>query len=124
MSEQKPVLKHFPRIREARELLLAQAEELIQLKIKIAKDAMSVGDFETADNCINWLLEHMPANEGMKVIEASIDKAPAPSAASKGPQIQIGVILGGVNAPKSLPSSTVIDVKEIPNDTDSNWDSR
>ncbi len=105
-------IKHFPKIREARELLLAQAEELINLKMKIARDAMSKGDFETANKCVDWLLEHMPKSEGVTVIDPSIDKAIAKDSGPKGPQIQIGIALGGVNQ-KALPSSPVIDVKAI-----------
>lgn len=112
-------LKHFPKIREARELLLAQAEQLIELKIKIARDAMAIGNFEVANKCVDWLLEHMPKEGGITVVDRSIDIKDSEKTGPKGPQIQIGIALGGVNAPKSLPPSPVIDVKELPSDSDS-----
>ena len=110
MSEQKP-LKHFPRIREARELLSAQAEELIQLKLRIAKEALEARDYEAADECINFLLLHSPVHEGVTVLTRSIDSANPVDLSPKGPQIQIGIQLGGMNKPKELlPSVSVIDI--------------
>ena len=108
-------LKHFPKIREARELLLAQAEDLINLKLKIAREALDAGDYETADKSINWLLEHMPAHEGQRVIEASIDNIKQVEG-PKGPQISIGIALGGMSNKKELPSAVVIDTIPVTED--------
>lgn len=111
----KPTLKHFPKIREARELLLAQAEELIQLKLKIIKDAMAIGQFDVANKAADYLLEHMPPDsKGISILAPSIDKSLPEGSGSKAPQIQIGIALGGITP--SLPtviSSPVIDVKAI-----------
>lgn len=109
VSKELPI--HFPKIREARELLLSKAKELIELKLKIIQLALDVGDMETADKALNFLLEHFPVHEGISLLEGSVDK-PKQVEASKGTQIQIGIALGGVNTnPKLLPA---IDVKAEP----------
>jgi len=109
-----PDLKHFPKIREARELLMAHAEELIELKKRIIFESIAAGDYETADKATNWLLEHMPMFEGITVIDPSIDK---PKQIEKGttlPTINIGFALGGITKEKALPAVTteVIDLDE------------
>ena len=100
-------LKHFPRIREARELLMSQAEEFIQLKKEIIKKAIEKGDLETADKAINYLLSHMPQFEGISAVDPDIDK-PKQVEGPKGPQISIGIALGGMNKPKELPQVTSV----------------
>ena len=105
-------LKHFPRIREARELLLAQAEELIKLKLKIAKEALDARNYDAANDAVNFLLLHMPSVEGKTVIDQDIDK-PKLDTKTSIPVINIGVALGGINKPKELPISIkVIDTEK------------
>lgn len=109
----KPLPKHFPRIREARELLMSQAEEFIQLKKEIIKKAIEKGDLETADKAINYLLSHMPQFEGVTAVDPDIDK-PKQVEGTKGPQISIGIKLGGMDHHKQLSVGTeVIDGEKI-----------
>ena len=115
MSNQLPTKKAanpkpFSRIREAREALLAQAEELIELYIKNAKNAMAAGDYESASNSLKWLIEHIPAQDGVTLIARGIDQG-KPDEGNKGPVVQIGIQLGGVT-PKELPPAVeVIDIE-------------
>lgn len=94
--------EYFPKVREAREALLAYAEELIELKKKIILEAIAAGEYETADNAVNFLLSHMHAHEGKTVLSTDIDKNKGESG-PKGPVINIGFALGGVPQTKGLP---------------------
>ena len=116
MSNQLPIKKAanpkpFSRIREAREALIAQADELMKLYIKNAKDAIADGEREIASNSLKWLIEHIPAQDGVTLIARGIDQG-KPDEGNKGPVVQIGIQLGGVT-PKELPPAVeVIDITE------------
>lgn len=103
---------YFPKVRQARELLASKALDVLNQYQKIIMEAMASGDYETAAKHTQWLLEHMPAENGTRLIDPSAAK-PKEVEGPKGPQIAIGIALGGMN--KSLPSAEVIDVE--PNGT-------
>lgn len=96
----------FPRVREAREALRQRAMEILESYLAVITEARAAGDFETATKSLQWLLEHMPEEEGQRIVDISVDK-PKQVEATKGPTIQIGFALGGIAAPKLLP---IIDV--------------
>ena len=78
-----------------------------------AKKAQDAGDYETAAKQLQWLLEHMPSDEGVKVIDQSVDKKViAEGPKNTGPMIQIGIQMGGTKKPAELPvaRAEVIDV--------------
>lgn len=102
---------YFPRVREAREALKAKALEIFEKQQEIIAQAMEAGDFETAAKANQFLLEHLPDDDGVRVIAESIDK-PKETKGVAGPIVQIGFKLGGVNEPKALPG--VIDVDPGP----------
>lgn len=101
----------FPRVREARQALLAEALNLIEIKKQIILDAMAAGEFEVADNAVNWLLSHMPSVDGMTAVSQDID-AHKQIEGPKGTQINIGFAIGGVTKPKEL-APTTIDINPI-----------
>lgn len=104
----------FSRIREAREVLRARAEEFVVMQLRIIEAAIKGGDFETAAKANQWLMEHTPADsEGLRMIESSIDKIKeVGSGKNLGPQINIGFNLGGTPQ-KALPEVQVIEVKQL-----------
>lgn len=105
-------LKHFSKVREAREALKEKALELHDLHLKIIKGAMDVGDFKTAGAEMRWMREHLPADDdGVTAIDTGIDAAKQIQG-STGPTIKIGFALGGVNqGAKLLPPAQVIEVE-------------
>ena len=110
-----PKQSYFPRIREARELLMSKAEELIQLQMAIVKKSMEIGDFETASKANQFLLEHVPADpdSSVRVLDISIDKPKESQGGHSGPIIQLGFSLGGLKAPDAIDAPKV-EVKELP----------
>lgn len=100
----------FPKIKAARQLLAERMEELLNLQIDLIKDAAAKGDFESATKANQWLIEHAPAEDGVRVIDASAAK-PKEALGPAGPTIQIALALGGMPKPKELPPVSVIDIK-------------
>ena len=69
------------------------------------------GKAEVANDAFQYLIEHMPKEDGQAIIDESAAK-PKQIAddGPRGPVIQIGVKVGGTEKP-ALPDSVVIDVK-------------
>lgn len=104
----------FSRVAIARQVLREKAEEIYAEYFETLKLAKEAGDFETASKGLQWLMDHMPAeDDGTRMIDVSVDKTTTVVAAPTGPSIQIGIQLGGVKPQKALPSAEVIDVKPI-----------
>lgn len=106
----KPIKEYFPAVKEAREALKEKALEHYDLQLKLIMEAVNRGDIESALKANQWLLEHMPSEDGVRLIDPSAAKPKEIESTHKGPAIQIGIQLGGINAPKSLPPVSVIDV--------------
>lgn len=98
---------YFPKVKEAREALKAKALELYELQLEIVKTALANGEFEVAAKANQWLIEHMPAEDGTKMIDTSIDTNKIVEKGPTGPMINIGFQLGGINQTKELPLPTV-----------------
>lgn len=99
---------YFPKVKEAREVLKVRAQEIVELYLENAKEAKDNGDHEVTMKSLQWLIEHMPADEsGERMVETSVDKA-AKAERPAGPMVQIGFALGGMNQ-KSLPPGEVIE---------------
>lgn len=101
---------YFPAVKEARAALAAKALEHYELQLKLIMEAVNKGDIESAIKANQWLMEHMPAEDGVRLIDPSAAKPKEVESGPKGPSIQIGIQLGGVNAPKSLPPMKVIEI--------------
>lgn len=104
-------MKYFSRVKEAREVLKNKAADILEMQIAIIQLAIAKGDFETAAKANQFLLEHMPEEDGERMIEISVDK-PKQVEKGSGPHIQIGFALGGIPASQgALPEAPVtIDV--------------
>jgi hypothetical protein len=101
---------YFPKVKEAREILKEKAQEILEMQLRIVTESLAGGDFETAMKANQFLLEHMPEDEGVKVLDISVDK-PKQVEGKTGPQISIGFALGGI--PQSQPALPAADVKVI-----------
>jgi hypothetical protein len=101
---------HFSSVRKAKEALKARANELLDGYLAVIKQAAAAGDYETAVKGYQHLLEHMPDEDGERVLDISIDK-PRPGDGPKGPTIQIGVAIGGLNRPTLKPAVTITEVE-------------
>lgn len=112
------IADYVGKVSSARELLRARAEELLEQFITNAKDAQAAGEYETAAKSLQWLLEHLPADDdGGRIVDRSVDKIDkADKDRFSGPRIQIGLAVGPVLGPgaekKSLPATTIIDITE------------
>lgn len=99
---------YFPKVREAREALKAKALALFEKYEAIIDKAIAAGDLEVAATHVQWLIEHMPNEDGERMIDATAAKPKKLETAKTGPSIQIGIALGGMNKPKTLPEVTEI----------------
>lgn len=86
---------YFSSVRKAREALRERAFELLDGYIAVIKQAAAAGDYETAAKGYQHLLEHMPPEDGMRMIELSVDK-PVQVERKPGPSINIGFAIGGI----------------------------
>lgn len=111
---------YFPKVREAREALRARAVELLEKYIKIIDQAAAAGDFETADKALRFLLDHIPAEEGERVLDPSVDKPTEGRSMGGGPQVQIGLVIGGLEPKQLLPQAEVITIEPVSKDPTSN----
>lgn len=104
------------RVQEAREALRDRAIDILEAMLAVTVEARANKDYEVAADTLKWLYEHLPSDaDGNRVIDSSAAKVKEIEAPT-GPQIAIGIQLGGMS-PKYLPSSTtqIIDATTIPN---------
>jgi len=98
--------KYFPSVRKAREALKVRAHELMDGYIATIKQAAAAGDYESALKGYQHLMNHMPEEEGERIMDVDVDK-PKQIEGYTGPAVQIGIVLGGLN--KELPPATAIE---------------
>ena len=102
---------YFPKVIEARELLKEKAIELYEEYRALAADAKGLGKVDIAEKILWNLIAHMPNEDGQRMIDSDASQ-PKELEGPRGPQIAIGIQLGGVDQ-KVLPAAEVIDVKPI-----------
>lgn len=102
-------MPYFPKVKEAREALKAKALEIYEMQVRIIDMALAAQEFEVAAKANQFLLEHMPTEDGIRLLEGSVDKT-ASDSGPKGPTIQIGIALGSQKVHELPPATTVIDV--------------
>ena len=92
----------FPKVRAARELFRERAIEILESYLAIIAEARARGDLAIAAEHTQWLMDHMPNEDGTRVIDSSASK-PRVVDVSTAPTIQIGIALGGMPKQKELP---------------------
>lgn len=103
---------YFPKVKEAREALKEKALELYEQYDKVIKLAIASEQLDVALEAMQFLMKHMPAQDGAGMLDISIDK-PKQVESKSGPQINIGFALGGIDDQKALPPTTVVDVVDV-----------
>ena len=110
MAKKAPTQVNFSKVLAAREALQRRAEKWAEDYDKLIEIAKKKGEVEAGTKAIQWAYEHMPADNGVTVIDQSIDKVRV-SEGSSGPTIKIGFALGGLTPSKQLPPApTVVEV--------------
>jgi len=104
--------KSFSSVKKAREALRGRAEELLQEFIDTIRAAKAAGKYEEALKAQQWLLDHIPAEDGERLLDPSSDKPKPQIEGPKGPLVSMNFELGGVKRQKSIQES-VIDVTPI-----------
>ncbi len=107
---------YFPRVIEAREALMEKAMRFFELQEQIIVEALAAKAFETAAKANQFLIEHMPKEDGVSMIDSSVDNTKQVEG-SKVPNIQIGVVLGGQPKQLTQAPAEVIDVDVVPDKT-------
>lgn len=104
---------YFPSVKKARAALMAKGLEIVEKYLWMIDMATAGGDYETANKAFQFLIEHMPKEDGETIIAESAAKPKMVESGPRGPFIQIGVKVGGTEH-KALPDPVTIDV--IPNE--------
>lgn len=108
--------EYFPKVKEAREALRERALDLLNKYETIIDLAIAKGDFETAGEHVQWLIEHTAAEDGERIIDPSAAKAKELVQQQQlGPSIQIGIALTSPPKLKELPE-VVLDAEVIKDD--------
>lgn len=103
--------KSFSAVKRVRDKLREDSEALYTEFRTALKMAVAGGNYEAAIKGYTWLFPHIPADEdGTRIIDSDIDKQQPLESENKGPVIQIGFSLGGVNKLEQ----PAIEVKSIP----------
>mgnify|MGYP001608876886 CR=1 FL=1 len=102
-----------PSVRRARAALLARADELLEDYLRLLKQAAAAGDYEFALKGYQHLLERLPAEDGVRLLDVSVDKIQI-SPQQLGPTVQIGIQLGGLARPAAALPEPSIDITSIP----------
>lgn len=100
--------KFFPSVRKAREALRGEAQAILTEFRTMIKQAAAAGQWEHALKAQQWLVDHLPAEDGERLFDSSVDRPNQTESKASGPLIQIVGIRYGNDEPKKLPE--VIDV--------------
>jgi hypothetical protein len=124
-AKEKPLVKpkgadqYFSKVRIARQLLREKSEEILAEYLDIVARARDAGEHEVAVKALQWLIDHMPADEdGDRMVDQSVDKKQETiQQGPVGPAIKIGIAVGGLTQnQKSLPKPSDIVTAEVINE--------
>lgn len=105
---------HFSSVKKAREALREKAFEIYEMQMAIIKAALAEGNFEVAMEANQFLMKHIKDEDGSSIISEDIDKQKQVDTTAKGPQITIGVAIGGLGkALDASPTQSVIEAVKI-----------
>jgi hypothetical protein len=97
---------YFPKVKEARELLKEKAREILEMQQTIIEKALAAEKFDVAAAANQFLIEHMPDEEGVRMISATVNKQ-LETKGPTGPTIQIGFNLGTHRLPEAATVATL-----------------
>lgn len=93
----KPILKRS--VQRAREILQKEAESIVEQHLQTIDLAIADEQYEFALEAQRWLIEHIADDDGVRVVDASVDKK-QDQTKLVGPQVNIGIALGGIPQPQ------------------------
>ena len=112
MSNELAPVKHFSSVKKARLALQEKAQEVLQKYMDAIDMAAASGKYEEALKAYQWLLDHVPAEDGARIFDSSSDKVQVGDSGPKGPVINIGFALGNKAPTKIIEASKVPDNEE------------
>lgn len=103
---------YFPKVKEARELLREKATEILNKYEVLIDAAIAAEDYVVASHALEFLMEHMPDEAGVRMIESKVDVKAIE--APKGPVVNIGFAIGGITKPevKMIPEHVDAEVED------------
>lgn len=107
MGKPKGPQNFFSHVKAAREVFISKAKEWVEDYDKVIKGAIEDGNHDVASRSIQWGLAHMPAEDGVTVVEIGVDQ-PKQVEVGSGPKIQIGIAFGGLAPMKELPPAVEV----------------
>jgi len=111
MSNELAPTRHFSSVKRAREALRQKAEAVLEKYMAAIDMAAASGKYEEALKAYQWLLDHVPAEDGERIFDGSSDKVTVVDNTPRGPLVQlVGIRLGGVGNKKELPEADIIEV--------------
>lgn len=103
--------KSLSSVRKAREALKEQAHEILQEFRATIKMAVASGKYEEALGAYKWLLEHVPGDDGERLLEMTVDKVKEKEDKPTGPLIQlVGISLGGIKTIDTKSTQSLPDI--------------
>ena len=103
----------FRSVKKAREALKEKALEILQEFRDTIREARASGKYEEALKAQQWLIDHIPDEDGERLLESSVDK-PKQVEQGRGPLVQIGFKLGGTDQARL--QEPVIDITPEPDE--------
>lgn len=104
-------IEYFGKVKQARAALKERANEILDQYLDVIREARAAGDLELAAESLRYLMDHMPDEDGETMIGGSVDrKQQITEQASTGPNIKIGIALGGIDhsQQRALPAISVV----------------
>ena len=96
-------------VKKARQRLQERSDEIINKWLKALDMMIAAEAWDPVNDGFRFLVEHMPKEDGVGIIDESAAKPKMVERGPGGPVIQIGVKVGGVST-QALPEAVVIDV--------------
>lgn len=104
---------YFPKVQEARDALQERALEIQEAYYALAAEAKAAGKFEVAEAVLWKLMDHMPKVDGKGIIDSPASK-PKEVTGPIGPQIAIGIQLGGMTKEPKQIEAPVVEGSVVP----------
>ena len=114
----KPILSRS--VRRAREILQKEAMDIVNQHLDAIKLAIIDKDYQSALEAQRWLIEHIADDEGLRLVEISVDKKVEEKEQKIGPQVNIGIQLGGVpikQVEAPISPTPILEAKVEPNNS-------
>lgn len=114
-NKDKAILKDSVRL--AREKLQQRALGIVEDFQATIEEARERGQYEFALKAQQWLIEHIADEDGLRIVDPSVDRMKVEEKQSMIPRFQIGIALGGVT-PQLPAAPPTVSITEATIETD------